>query len=118
MAMGQIYLYNEADHLISMGSLVRVVGALVALNIIAAGVVMGVPGVASVGPPDHAAVGDDNPGVGPPANVPPVDAPPVNAPPHDAPPVNAPPHDTPPVDAPPVNAPPGDGPPDHAAVND
>lgn len=75
-------------------------GVLFALNIVAFGLLAGVPGIAlgQVGP---------NPINAPPVNAPPLDAPPVNAPPVDVPPVNNPPHDAPPVNAPPVDAPPG-----------
>lgn len=74
----------------------RVLGALVALNVVAAGLLLGVPGTV-LGHGGNSPVG-----------APPVDAPPVNAPPGDAPPVNE-----PPVDAPPVNAPPADAPPEN-----
>lgn len=75
----------------------RVLAALAALNLVAGGLLLGVPGVAlgmGLGPPDGA----------PPVNDPPDDAPPVHDPPDDAPPVNAPPGDAPPVNAPPDHA--------------
>ena len=108
-ALGRLYYWErELQHLVHMN--LRILGMLVALNILAAGMVFGVPGLAIAGPPDAPA--GDNPVHAPPVNAPPADAPPVNAPPVDAPPVNA-----PPVDAPPTNMPPTDAPPDHAAVN-
>lgn len=62
----------------------RIWTALVALNLVAAGLLLGVPGVAL--------------GQGGPFDGPPGDAPPFNVPPDDAPPFNVPPEDRPPFD--------------------
>ena len=90
----------------------RIIAILVVVNLLAVGMIFGMPGLAFASPPDHAQANGNNPVNAPPVNAPPTDAPPVNMPPVDAPPVNA-----PPVDAPPVNMPPGDAPPAHAAVH-
>lgn len=70
-----------------MISSLRVWTALVALNLVAAGVLLGVPGVAvgHGGPFDGPPFGADD-DRGPPFNVPPDDAPPFNVPPDDRPP--------------------------------
>lgn len=73
---------------------IRIWTALVALNLVAAGVLLGLPGVA-VG---HGGPFDGPSDDAPPFNVPPEDRPPFNVPPADAPPFNVPPEDRPPID--------------------